>query len=58
MKINIARGLAAQCWCDPRTSNREMDVELAEVFAETIQKLSNFDPSIVKMIKVLEIDNG
>ncbi len=31
-----ALGLAAACWCDPRTSNREMDSELATVFAEQL----------------------
>ena len=30
--------VAAQCWCDPRTSNRSMDVELATVFAEQIDR--------------------
>lgn len=25
--------VAAQCWCDPKVSNREMDVELAKVFS-------------------------
>ena len=28
--------IAAQCWCDPRTSDREMDAALAEVFAEKL----------------------
>lgn len=28
--------VAAQCWCDPRTSDRVMDSELATVFAEKI----------------------
>lgn len=30
--------VAAQCWCDPRVSDRVMDVELATVFAEQIEK--------------------
>lgn len=31
-----ARGIAAQCWCDPETSNRVMDVALAEAVAKRI----------------------
>lgn len=31
-----AREIVAQCWCDPRVVDREMDVELAEVFAEKL----------------------
>lgn len=30
--------IAAQCWCDPRTEDRTMDVELAMVFAEQLDK--------------------
>ena len=29
---------AAQCWCDPRVSDRVMDAELATVFAEKLAK--------------------
>ena len=28
--------IAAQCWCDPRVGDREMDTELAIVFAEKL----------------------
>lgn len=31
--IDEAREIAAQCWCDPKTENTEMDADLAEVFA-------------------------
>jgi len=31
--------IAAQCWCDPRTSDRVMDVALAQVFAEKLEAL-------------------
>jgi len=31
-----ARQLAAQCWCDDETQNREMDVILAEAVAHRI----------------------
>ena len=31
-----ARGIAAQCWCDPETSDRVMDVQLAEAVAKRI----------------------
>lgn len=36
MNIKEARHIAARCWCDPRTASKEMDAELAEVFAETL----------------------
>ena len=31
-----ARGIAAQCWCDPETEDREMDVVLGEAFAKRL----------------------
>lgn len=34
----LARGIAAQAWCDERTSHLEMDPELTEVFAEKIDQ--------------------
>ena len=33
-----SRGLAAQAWCDPRTSCIVMDPVLAEVFAEMLDR--------------------
>ena len=36
IEIVEARGIAARCWCDDRVSDREMDCELAEVFAERL----------------------
>ena len=33
--------IAAQCWCDPRTSDRVMDTALGQVFAEKIEALQN-----------------
>ncbi len=41
MNIERARGLAAQCWCDPRTSATVMDPVLVEVFAERLMHLVN-----------------
>lgn len=58
MEIDVARGLAAQCWCDPRTSDRVMDPDLAEVFAEKLQKLSELDPEIMGMIDALNAEYG
>jgi hypothetical protein len=34
--IDEARMLAAQCWCDPETENKEMDVTLCEAVAKRI----------------------
>ena len=31
--------LAAQVWCDDRVSDRQMDAELAMVFAETLDQM-------------------
>ena len=33
--------LAAQCWCDPRTENNTLDLELATVFAEQLFIVTN-----------------
>ena len=34
--LEEARGFAAQCWCDPETQDRAMDVALAEAMAKRI----------------------
>ena len=34
--MDEARIIAAQCWCTPETSGIEMNVELAEVFAQRL----------------------
>jgi len=36
MTLEDARGIAARCWCDPATSNRVMDPELAEVMGRQL----------------------
>lgn len=33
-----ARELAAQCWCDPKTAQIEMNPDLAEVVAQAIER--------------------
>jgi hypothetical protein len=38
MASKLARERAAQCWCDSRVSDRIMDSELCEVFAELLNK--------------------
>ena len=35
----FSRQQAAQAWCDPRASHLEMDVGLAEVFAEMLDEV-------------------
>ena len=35
-----AEKLVAQCWCDDRTKDREMDVEFGRVFAELLVKVA------------------
>ncbi len=39
MDIEEARGIAAQCWCDPENSHKIMDPELAEAFAKRLLQL-------------------
>jgi len=34
--MSEARQIAGQCWCDPETENREMDVVLGEAFAKRL----------------------
>ena len=36
--MSEATDTAAQCWCDPRVLGRQMDPELAEVFAEMLDR--------------------
>ena len=38
MASELAQGLAAQAWCDPETRHIEMDVALAEAFAERLDR--------------------
>lgn len=38
MATELARGFAAQAWCDERTARTVMDPILAEVFAEKLDQ--------------------
>lgn len=38
MSTEFTRGIAAQAWCTPETSDIEMDVRLAEAFADILDK--------------------
>lgn len=38
MTIELARELAAQCWCQETTKNKVMAIELAEEIAKAIWK--------------------
>ena len=49
MEMAVARGIAAQCWCDPETETREMDVALAEAFAKRLVQLDARDPEIMSI---------
>ena len=35
--LSLYRERVARCWCDPRTESRELDSDLAEVFAEMLR---------------------
>jgi len=37
--LESARGIAARCWCQPKTEKKTMDVELAEEFAKVLVPL-------------------
>jgi len=39
MATVIARHKAAQAWCTPSTSKKEMDSDLAEAFAEILDEI-------------------
>lgn len=39
MATELARQKAAQAWCKPKTSNTEMDTDLAEAFAEILDDI-------------------
>ena len=47
MKIEEARGIVAAAWCDGRNSKTEMDVNLAESFAEIlVEQVNRFEDDI------------
>lgn len=54
MKNETAIGLAAQCWCNPRTEDRTMDIDVAVVFSEMVKKVLDQDPEIMAMIDTLD----
>ena len=39
MSISLAREKAVQAWCKETTKHKEMDVELAEAFAEILDEI-------------------
>ena len=39
MASTLSRERAAQAWCKPTTSKKEMDAELAEAFAEILDEI-------------------
>ena len=39
MATQLSREKAAQAWCKPTTSNKVMDVELAEAFADILDEI-------------------
>ncbi|KKL55692.1 hypothetical protein LCGC14_2252850, partial [marine sediment metagenome] len=50
MDMEEARGLAAQCWCDPETSSKTMDPVLAEAFARRLVQISE-EPAIIRLAR-------
>jgi hypothetical protein len=51
MKIDEAREIVAQAWCDDRTSNTVMDPTLAQVFAEIlIREISKAEEETAKIV--------
>jgi hypothetical protein len=47
----MSLGIAAQCWCDPRVSNREMDVVLAGVFAEKLDEVQRVSERMAEALE-------
>ncbi len=50
MDMEEARGLAAQCWCDPETSSKTMDPVLAEAFARRLVQISE-EPAVIRLAR-------
>ena len=50
MNIEEARGIAAQCWCDPETSSKVMDPVLAEAFAKRLMKMAE-EPAVIRLAR-------
>jgi len=44
LTMEKALGLVAQCWCEPETSEKEMDATLAEAFARKLMNVVNTRP--------------
>ena len=55
MRIEEARALAAQCWCEPETSSIEMDTRLAEAFAEKLVEISTAYRNIKGFVSLEEM---
>ena len=53
----MAREIAAQCWCDPETSDIVMDTRLAEAFAKRLLLWINTVDQLHEVIRELDIDN-
>lgn len=53
-----AIAIAAQCWCDPRTSNVEMDTRLAEVFAERVEDLLRENGELRKILTLMGFNHA
>jgi len=50
MTKEMARGIAAQAWCDERNGSKQMDPDLAESFAERLMSVVNNRPEQIVVI--------
>ena len=57
-KLTPYREIAGRIWCDPRIENYEMDSELAEVIAETLQAERDRYEAAVREVLVKATDNN
>ena len=55
LEMEAARGIAARCWCQPKTEKKEMDVELAEEFAKSLLPYLRKAALCERMAKALRI---
>jgi hypothetical protein len=50
-QMTAAREIAGQCWCDPETKDKVMDVQLAEAFAKRLAPLMVHHVTVARAIE-------
>lgn len=58
MNIELAREIAAQCWCEEETSECVMDVRLAEAFAKKLVEHTSIEATVNSLTQAMIADPG